>query len=257
MNLVADIGNTNIVCGVYRNDELVMHARFKTDHGRTADEYYAMMSSLQNAQWSLEKIKKVVIASVVPELTRIWQHFVSKYLHLSPHLIDGYSPLGLTYNVADPGFIGADLIMNAYAAWKKYSSACIIVDLGTATTIQAVTAQGHFLGTVIAPGIRTAASHLFAKTALLSEIELTAPQSILGTNTREAMLSGIVRGHALMIEGFITKLKEEYSEHKPITSILTGGIADLLLPLIPSLDVMDKTLTLDGLNLASRIFADD
>jgi type III pantothenate kinase len=194
---------------------------------------------------------------VVPELTRIWHHLCQKYFTAQVFAINGYTALGMTYNVIDPGFIGADLIINAFAAWKKYNSTCIVIDLGTATTIQLITHQGRFMGTVIAPGIRTAAAQLFEKAALLSEIELSTPEQTLGTNTRDAMLSGIVTGHALMIDSFINKLKTEYIEYQPIVSVATGGIADLIMPLITSIDYIDKTLTLDGLNLAAKLLIQD
>jgi len=193
----------------------------------------------------------------VPELTRMWQHISFKYFHGNPLCVDGNSPLGLIFEVTDPSFIGADLVMNAYAAWKKYQQSCIICDLGTATTIQLVTRQGRFLGTVIAPGIRTAANHMFEKAALLSEIELTTPPHILGTNTRDAMLSGIVTGHAYMLEGFISRIKSEYAQAQPFMVIATGGIADLIAPLVPAIEIVDKTLTLDGLNLAARYLLGD
>lgn len=256
MTLVVDIGNTNIVCGIYRDSLLVWHARFKTDRGRTSDEYFASLIALKAEVWTVSEITQISLASVVPELTRIWQHLFQKYFNASIYNITGYTPLGLSYNVSDPGFIGADLIINAFAAWKKYRTACIICDFGTATTIQYVTAQGRFMGTVIAPGIRTAAAQLFDKAALLSEIELSMPSSLLGTNTKDAMLSGIITGHALMIESFVFRLRKEFASHNPITAIATGGIADMLMPMLPSIDVLDKVLTLEGLFFAANHMKD-
>jgi len=248
--LVVDIGNTNIVCGLYARQTLKWHARLQSSSKRTADEYYALLASLWNDHYQIGRIKYVTMASVVPELTRIWHHLFQKYLQVNVVEINGYSPLGLSFKTADPGFIGADLIVNAYSAVHKYNATCIICDLGTATTIQLVTSSGQFYGTIIAPGLRTGASFLFDNAALLSEIELTAPQHLLGTNTRDALLSGIVGGHAFMIETYIKKIRSEHSEQSPIISIATGGIAELIKPMIPSLDFVDKTLTLDGLNLA-------
>lgn len=252
MTLVIDIGNTNIVCGVYKKEVLVWHSRFKTDRLRTSDEYFSILKSLMGNVWSAEKINIIAISSVVPEMTRLMQHLIKKYFSAQLYIINGYSPLGLSYVVTDPGFIGADLVANAYAAWKMYKSNCIIVDLGTATTIQMITSKGKFMGAVIAPGLRTGSSELFNKTAQLSEIELTCPTKTLGTNTKDAMLSGIVRGHALMIECFINELKREYKDLYPLKTIATGGISDLLASLIPSLDIINKTLTLDGLYLATK-----
>jgi len=257
MTLVVDIGNTNIVCGVYRREALIWHARFKTDRTRTSDEYYSLLISLKANKWGFDQITKVAIASVVPDLTRMWQHLIHKYTSLDSIIINGYSQLGLTFRISDPGFIGSDLIVNALAAWKKYQSTCIIIDFGTATTIQIVSREGFFLGAVISPGLRTAAAELFDKAALLSEIELQTPDVILGVNTTEALLSGIIKGHALMVEGFVVDLKKEFADYAPFKVIATGGVTDLISPLVSHIDYVDKTLTLDGLNLAVNLLYRD
>ena len=252
MVLVVDIGNTNIVCGVYKDDTLIWHVRLRTDRGRTSDEYFGLLTSIKGNVWAVELIRHIAIASVVPDMTRMWLHLFNKYFPVKACIIDGYTPLGLSYVVDDPGFIGADLIVNALAAWKKYKSTCIIIDFGTATTLQLVTSTGKFMGAIIAPGIRTAATELFEKAALLSEIELTTPTSTLGTNTQDALLSGIVKGHALMTDSFIKQILNDYAAYNPIIAIATGGIADLIVPLVPSINYLDKTLTLDGLLLAAK-----
>ncbi len=249
--LAVDIGNTNIVCGIYREGKLSWFARFFSSRHRTADEYYSLLMPLLNDAGK-QDVARIALASVVPELTRIWQHLAMKYFDQEALEISARSDLGLSYKVADPSFIGADLVINAFGAWKKYCSSCIIIDLGTATTIQFVTSQGCFEGAVIAPGIKTGASQLFEQAALLSEIEITAPHNLLGTNTRDALLSGIVQGHAFMLESYIQRLKLLYFDHQNIKTIITGGIADLLKPLVPSIDLVDKTLTLDGLFLAQQ-----
>ncbi len=250
--LVIDIGNTNIVCGLYRQETLVWTARFKSSKERTADEYYSLLLPLVK-DCSLDEIRHIAIGSVVPELSRIWLHLFQKYMKAKVYEINAYSPLGLSYLVSDPGFIGADLIANSFGAWKKYQTNCIVIDLGTATTIQVVTSSGLFMGSTIAPGLRTGAAFLFEKAALLSEIELISPKVLLGTNTRDALLSGIVSGHAFKIEAFISQIKSTYKDLTPLKTIMTGGIADLIKPLTPSVDIIDKTLTLDGLFLAARI----
>jgi len=253
MTLVVDIGNTNIVCGIYYQDSLIWHARFRTDRQRTADEYYALLISLKDNTWGAAKISHIIIASVVPDLTRMWQHLFRKYFSQDAIILNAYSPIGLTYVVDDPGFIGADLVANAFAAWKKYQSNSIIIDFGTATTLQMVTSEGKFLGAIIAPGMKAAASELFEKAALLSEIELTSPPVLLGTTTSDAMLSGIVKGHALMIESFIGELEKSYQSYIPFKVIITGGVSDLLAPFIPSVSIIDRTLTIEGIYLASII----
>lgn len=247
--LVVDIGNTNIVCGIYQDGKMVWFARFFSSRNRTADEYYALFASLLK-EIRLEDIRHIAMASVVPELTRIWGHLFAKYFSAPVTEISALSPLGIKYKTKDPSFIGADLVANAFGAWKKYQTNCIVVDLGTATTIQLISAKGVFEGSVIAPGLKTGATQLFEKAALLSEIEIIAPTTLLGSNTRDSLLSGIVSGHAYMLETFIQKLKLLYFDHRPISTIITGGIADLLKPMLPSVDIVDKTLTLDGLQLA-------
>lgn len=249
--LVVDIGNTNISSGIYQGGELVWFSRFFSSQSRTADEYYSLLSNLLGGI-AKDQISRIAIASVVPELTRIWQHLCTKYFEREVLIIDGYSDLGLQFRIPDPGFIGADLIVNAYGAWKKYRTNCLVIDLGTATTLQMISAEGVFLGTAIAPGLKTGAQQLFEKAALLSEIELDLPPSLLGTNTRDALLSGIVQGHAFMLESYINRIKLHYFDLKEIKTVVTGGIADLIKPLVPSIDIVDKTLTLDGLFLAQQ-----
>lgn len=249
--LVVDIGNTNITCGIYQNEIMTWFARFFSSANRTADEYYGLLSSLLK-EIPVQSIGQIALASVVPELTRIWQHLFQKYFAAEVWEINALSPLGLTYKVADPSFIGADLVMNAFAAWKKYGSNCIVLDLGTATKVQFITAEGVFEGTAIIPGLKTSADQLFDKAALLAQIEIVAPTALLGTNTRDALLSGIVQGHAFLLESYIQKIKQQYFERKNILTVLTGGISELVKPLVPSVDILDKTLTLDGLYLAYR-----
>jgi len=252
--LVVDIGNTNIVCGLFVARELIRTARFHSSVNRTADEYYSLLIPFITETGDIN-ITDVAIASVVPELTRMWQHLFQRHFELSAKIITALSPLGLQYRVADPGFIGADLVVNAFAAWQKYHSSTIIIDLGTASTVQFVTDKGSFEGTAIIPGMKTGARNLFEKAALLSEIEISAPPALIGTTTSAALLSGIVNSHAFLLETYIHKLKQQYFDHKRILTILTGGMADLLKPLMPSVDCVDKTLTLEGLMLAAEKLA--
>jgi len=253
--LVVDIVNTNIVCGLYQGSELVRSARFHSSCDRTADEYYSLLvPSLFGAE--LMDLSAVIIASVVPELGRMWQHLFLRHFDLRATFVTAHSPLGLKYKVANPSFIGADLVVNAFAAWQKYQKPAIIIDLGTATTVQFVTASGVFEGTAIIPGMKTGARHLFEKAALLSDIEISSPPALMGTNTRDALLSGIVNSHAFLLETYIHKLKLQFFDHKGIITVLTGGMADLLKPLMPSVDIVDKTLTLEGLRLAWKKLKD-
>jgi len=248
---VVDIGNTNIVCGVYFQDMLVWHTRLQSLRDRTSDEYYSLIKSLLPENY-LQKVKYIALASVVPEMTRVWTHMIQKYFDAELYEIDAYSDLGLNYRVADPGFIGADLIVNAYGAITKYQTNCIVIDLGTATTIQVIRADGTFEGTVIAPGIRTGSAYLFGKAALLAEIELMTPTKLLGTNTNDALLSGIIYGHAFMIDSYISAIKRLYAQELDLKTIITGGMSDLIAPILSFINHVDKTLTMDGLLLALK-----
>ncbi len=257
--LVVDIGNTNIVCALYSSGQIAWSARLYSSHQKTADEYYAILRTLLEEAASLGQksalelingIGHIALGSVVPELTRVWKHLFRKYFPALVTEITALSPLGLKYKVPDPAFIGSDLIANAFGAWKKHACSAIVVDLGTATTIQVVGKDGSFEGAVIAPGLKTGAANLFSRAAQLYEIEMVNPPVLLGTNTSEAVLSGIIHGHAFMLETFLQKLKRQYFDHKPLTTILTGGMAELLKPLVPSVDLVDKSLTTDGFYLA-------
>lgn len=261
--LVVDIGNTNIVCAIYHEGVSVWTVRLQSNREKTADEYYALLNSMiteipfvgteQNTNPLRSKdIRYICVGSVVPELTRVWKHLFRKYFTAYLIEVNSLSPLGMKFKVPNPEFIGADLIANAYSAWKKYDSSAIIVDLGTATTIQVVSKTGIFEGAIIAPGLKTGAANMFSRAAQLYELEMVKPPVLLGTNTTEAMLSGIVYGHAFMVETYINKLKQQYFDHTPILAILSGGMADLLRPMVPSADIIDKSLTMDGFYLAMQ-----
>ena len=197
----------------------------------------------------LPQVKKVAISSVVPELTRIFSHLINKYLKCDVEIVNAYSELGLEFPIEDPGFVGSDLVVNAFSAITKYKTNCIICDFGTATTIQLVGRDGRFFGTIIAPGVITSAKNLFDSTALLSNIQLKKPEHLLGTNTTDALLSGIITGNSFMLDGFIKALKKEYQHLRSIKTIATGGIAELICSNSKEIDIIDKNLTLDGLNL--------
>lgn len=246
--LVIDIGNTHIVMGIYEESELIQSWRFQSDVLKTADEYYSLFKSLKESiPQHIAQFHNCILASVVPELTRIFSHMVSKYLLCRLIIVNAETPLGLKFLIPDPSFIGADLLVNAYVAREKYLTNCIICDFGTATTIQLVGKDGTFYGTVIAPGVMTSASTLFSKAALLSSIELEMPVKTIGTNTREALLSGIVTGHSYLVDGFIRRIREEYSYLGEIRAIATGGISSLICQGSREIDLIDKTLTLEGL----------
>ncbi|MDD3052277.1 MAG: type III pantothenate kinase [Candidatus Cloacimonetes bacterium] len=254
--LVIDVGNSNIVAGVYWNDELLCDWRLKSDTLKTADEYYCNLKLLvENSNLNLLELNSLVISSVVPDLTTIFTQLADKYLKCRIINVSGYTDIGLTFPVSDPGFIGADLIVNAFAAWKKYNDNCIVLDLGTATTIQLIGKDGYFFGTAIIPGIMIAAGSLFSKASLLSNIKFSATDILLGTNTKDALLAGIITGNTLMLDAFIKKLKSKYGYLQTFKTIATGGIAGMICQNSEEVDVIDPTLTLYGLKLISDLFS--
>ena len=181
-NFVIDIGNTNIVLGIYIGQDSEYFWRLKTDGNQTEDEYFSVINSLfADVSLSVNEIKNIAISSVVPTLTQIFSVMVKKYFpESSTKIVDVKLDLGLSFAVENPNFIGADLIVNAFAAKEKYQTNCIICDFGTATTVQLVGADGYFYGTAIIPGVKTSAKNLFQSASQLSEIKLQKSPYILG-----------------------------------------------------------------------------
>ncbi len=249
-NQVLDIGNTHIVMGIYSENGLIRSWRLTTDKSKTEDEYFSVIKPLLSENSiNIKNIVSIAISSVVPNLTRVFEHLIQKYFFCSPIIVNSGCGLGLKFPMKDPGFIGADLVVNAFAAKEKYKTNCIIFDFGTATTIQLVGADGFFYGTIIYPGVITSAKNLFETTSQLSNIKFQKPENILGTTTRDALLSGIITGNTFMLDGFIGSIRKEYKHLGKIKVIATGGIADLVCENSKEVDIIDKHLTLDGLNL--------
>jgi type III pantothenate kinase len=247
--LVVDIGNSNIVCAVFDQGKLKIRYRFETDSSRTAEDYYSQIQQKMRDH-ALAHFKYVAMGSVVPKLRETWRELILQHSEARIYDINGLSPLGLRYLIEDPSVVGPDLVANAFAAWKKYYGSTLVVDLGTATTIQLIDSDGLYAGVVIAPGVKTAASHLFEKAAMLQNVVLQAPKQLLGNCTKDALLSGIITGHALMLRGFISEIKVNYSQYAPFKVILTGGLASIIAPMCAADYVVDQNLTLEGLFLA-------
>jgi type III pantothenate kinase len=253
--LVLDAGNTNVVVGLYAGSDLKGFWRFRTDTSRTEDEWYILLQSVMQARnLDMNSVDFCVFSSVVPDATRTLVHFFEKYLDCPFLVVNSQTELGVTYPVSDPSYIGADFIVNAFAAWQKYHTPAVICDLGTATTVQLVGADGYFYGTIIAAGMVTSFQQLVENAAQLARTELDRPQHLLGTTTRDAMLSGVITGHAMMLDGLVQRVREEYASLGKIVSIITGGIAPMVYPMTRNIDLMDRHLTLDGLALIARKF---
>ncbi|HPF08754.1 MAG TPA: type III pantothenate kinase [Candidatus Cloacimonadota bacterium] len=245
--LIIDIGNTNIVCAVFINGAVYRTHRFETSSTRSVAEYHELFKAAMD---KYTDVKYVAIASVVPQVTGIIQKMFKQYSIAKVFEVNGLSALGLGYLIENPAVVGPDLVANAFAAWKMYEGSTIVIDLGTATTIQLISDSGLYAGVVICPGLKTAAANLFERAALLSEVKLKVPEELIGNNTQDALLSGIIRGHALMIKGFIEEIKAAYTQYSPYQVIITGGLCSVVKPLLPESYRLDEHLTLKGLYLA-------
>jgi type III pantothenate kinase len=253
MNFVIDIGNSNIVLGIYCEDELRFHWRIKTAKLETADSYDEKIKTLfSKEQISFNSITRIAISSVVPQLTEVFYDLLEQYFDCPRIIVTASSRLGLTFPVSNPDYIGSDLIVNAYAAWQKYKKNCIICDLGTATTIQLVGKNGFYHGYIIAPGVNISAEALYSLTSQLPEIVLIEPENLLGNTTKDAMMSGIVTGNRLALDGFIREIKKEYQYIGEFSAIATGGIAEVICNNSDEVDEIDNNLLIDGLNLICR-----
>jgi type III pantothenate kinase len=245
-NLVIDIGNSNIVAALYHNLEMKLKVRTVTVKENSEKIYHDFFQ--MNFGRFFHKIENIAISSVVPELTR---QIITLFDNEKSNIweIDYRADLGLNYIMKDSSHLGSDLVVNAYAAIKKYNQNCIICDLGTATTVQLVSRNNCFLGAAIVPGIRISSDCLIQSASKLSPVELQSPEKLLGTNTREALLSGIVNGHRFLLEGFISAIRKEYSQFSECLVIATGGLAEMVCSKSVFIDVIDADLLLDGLNI--------
>jgi type III pantothenate kinase len=248
MILVFDVGNTNIVLGVYEDKKLIEHWRMSTSTHRTADEYAVLLNSLfSGTGLTFKKIKAIIISSVVPPLMPLLDQLSKKYFGFSPLVVGPGIKTGIQIKYENPREIGADRIVNAIAGYELYGGPLIIVDFGTATTFCAITARGEYLGGAIAPGIGISTEALFARAAKLPRVELVKPASVIGKNTVSSMQSGIVYGFAGQVDAIVTRMKKELPGNP--TVIATGGLAELIAQESHTIDKVDQLLTLTGLRI--------
>lgn len=248
MILVFDVGNSNMVIGVFSEDNLVTHWRIRTDTQRTCDEYGIMIKALFDyQQLDIKFVKAVVISSVVPSLMMELERLSQKYFSCRPLVIGPGIKTGLAIKYENPREVGADRVVNAVAAFHKYGGPLIIVDFGTATTFCVVNDKGHYLGGAIAPGIVIASEALVAKAAKLPRVELTKPRSLIGKNTVASMQAGIIYGFVGQVEGIINRMKKEIEGSCRV--VATGGLAQVIARETDAIEIVDDFLTLDGLRL--------
>ncbi len=227
MLLAIDIGNTNIVIGVFKDDRLLSHWRLSSSITRTEDESFLVVKLLfDQISISPRDINGVVISSVVPNFTNIYRLLSIKYFNTKPIIISSDLKLGIKIKYDNPRMVGADRLCNAVAAFKKYGGPSIIVDFGTATTFDVISKKGEYLGGVIAPGIETAGGELHRRAAQLPKIELKFPKHIIGKNTSESMQSGILYGALDAMEGIIKRIEKELGTKAKL--IVTGGYSKII-----------------------------
>jgi type III pantothenate kinase len=248
MILVFDVGNTNIVLGVFEGDQLLTNWRIGTDPRRTADDLGMLLKNLFCFEgFKFEEIESLVISSVVPPLTPILCDMCRKYFGREPLLIGPGVKTGMPIRYENPREVGADRIVNAVSVAHRYGTPAVIVDFGTATTFCAVSRAGDYLGGAIAPGLMVSMEALFARAAKLPRIELVKPSEVIGRNTVTSMQAGFYYGFIGQLEGIVHRFKEELGEDAVV--VATGGLAELICSETECVDHIDPYLTLWGLKL--------
>jgi len=247
MLLVLDIGNTNITAGVFQDTELVAHWRLATEHEVTGDQLAVTLRGLFELRGlRFDQVIGVVVSSVVPPLAGAVQHLCREYFNRDPLVVGPGVKTGMAIDYEDPREVGADRVVNAVAAFEEHGGPCVVVDFGTATTLDAVSAEGHYLGGAIAPGIQISLDALFHHAAQLRRVELVRPRKAIGRNTVWSMQSGIIFGYSGLVMELIRRFREELGEAKVIA---TGGLAALIAEQVEAISEVDPWLTLKGLRI--------
>ncbi len=244
--LVVDVGNTNIVLGVYRNDQLVSSWRLATSRDRTADEYGILIRQLigETLQGGLEG---AIVGSVVPPLNSAIAWTISHYFGVDPLFVEPGVKTGIALRIDNPQEVGADRIINCVAAHERFGGPTIIVDFGTATTFDVVTADAEYVGGAIAPGLNISADALFSRAARLTRVDIKRPAHVIGSNTVVNLQSGLYFGYLGLVDGILARMKRELPNLKRV--IATGGLAALFENESEHIDEIDPELTLKGLKI--------
>ena len=243
-----DIGNTNIAVGVFEGKNIIQHWKIRSDREKTSDEYEIILLNLLSlAHLGVENIDSVIISSVVPPLTPVFENLSKNLLKLKPLVVGPGLKTGMSILYENPQEVGADRIVASVAAFEKYGGPAIIVDFGTATTFDAISQKGDYLGGAIAPGIQIAAEALYLKTAKLPRIEIKKPKNAVGRTTVSSMQSGLYFGYIGLISNIIKEIAKELGDG--IKIIATGSFASQIYPDLESIEYLEPLLVLEGLRI--------
>jgi len=250
MLLVIDIGNTNIVVGVFNQNHLIHSWRIRTERNTTEDEFFLLISNFLSLHGlSVQNISKTIVSCVVPPLMGMIEFFCQKHLKQEPNFVNPRSSsMPILYK--NPSEVGADRIVNAVAAYRKYQTAMIVIDFGTATTFDCISKDGAYLGGAICPGIMISAEALFYHASKLPRVDLfNPPEHVIGKDTSESIRSGILYGYASLVDGIVERISKEMNT-KPII-IATGGLARIIAKVSNTIQHVEEMLTLEGLRILS------
>jgi len=252
MLLAIDIGNTTVALGVFEGEKLKATWRLSTDVHKLADEYAALLLNLLTLEsLSFSDVDEAIISSSVPPMVTTFEELCRRYCKITPLVVGAGIKTGVRISLDNPREVGADRVVNAAAAHRLYGGPLIVIDLGTATTLDVVSADGDYLGGAIAPGIGISADALFERAAKLPRVELTHPKKAIGRNTVAAMQSGIIFGYVGLIEGIVVRMRKELGGK--VRVIATGGLAGIIAKETDVIEVLDPDLTLVGLRLIHEL----
>lgn len=248
MLLALDIGNTSIAVGLFREDRLVKNWKLKSESGKTCDEYLIALNSLfKLSGFAFQQVDAIIFSSVVPPLTSVFQKLCRDMFEIRPLIVGPGLKTGMPILYENPAEVGADRVVSGIAAFEKYGGPVIVADFGTATTFDAVSEKGEYLGGAIAPGIQISAEALYLRTARLPRIEIKKPEKAVGKTTVSSMQSGLYFGYIGLVSSIISSIKEEIGKQAKV--VATGGSAPLFFKTISVIDSFEPNLVLDGLKI--------